>query len=59
MVNMELEILKAIQTIANPFFDVLFQIITMFGEDSLAIVVMAVIYWTYNKKLGSILLIQH
>ena len=49
---MELEILKAIQTIANPFFDVLFQIITMFGEDSLAIVVMAVIYWTYNKKLG-------
>ena len=49
---MELEILKAIQTVANPFLDVLFQIITMFGEDSLAIVVMAVIYWTYNKKLG-------
>ena len=52
MVNMELEILRTIQKIANPFLDVLFQIITMFGEDSLAIVVMAVIYWNYDKKFG-------
>lgn len=49
---MELEILRTIQKIANPFLDVLFQIITMFGEDSLAIVVMAVIYWNYDKKFG-------
>ena len=30
---MELEIIRTIQSISNPFFDVLFQIFTMFGEE--------------------------
>ena len=29
---MELEILRSIQSIANPFLDILFQLITMCGE---------------------------
>lgn len=49
---MELEILKSIQSIANPFFDVLFELITMCGEQVVLIAIMAIIYWTYDKKFG-------
>ena len=49
---MELEILKAIQSIANPFFDTLFQGITILGEQTVIIVAIALIYWAINKRLG-------
>lgn len=49
---MELEIIRTIQSIANPFFDVLFQIFTMFGETAILISLIASIYWAYDKRFG-------
>lgn len=49
---MELEILRSIQSIANPFLDILFQLITMCGEQIVLISIIAVIYWTLDKKFG-------
>ena len=48
----ELNIIRAIQSIANPFLDGLFQFITMFGEEVILIPLIAVIYWSFNKKMG-------
>ena len=48
----ELNIIRAIQSIANPFFDVLFQFITMFGETAILIPIISIIYWTVNKRMG-------
>lgn len=49
---MELEILKSIQSISNNFFDVFFEIITIFGEELFIIPVLAVIYWGIDKRFG-------
>lgn len=49
---MELEIIRAIQSIANPFLDVLFQMITILGEEVILISVITTIYWAMDKKLG-------
>lgn len=49
---MELEIIKAIQSISSPFLDVLFQIFTMFGEELILISIISSIYWAYDKKFG-------
>ena len=48
----ELNIIRAIQSIANPFLDGLFQFITMFGEEAILIPLIAVIYWSFNKKIA-------
>ena len=49
---MELEILRGIQSISNPFFDIFFQLITMFGEQVILISIISTIYWTINKSFG-------
>ncbi|SCI77071.1 Undecaprenyl-diphosphatase BcrC [uncultured Clostridium sp.] len=49
---MELEIIRAIQSISNPFLDILFQIFTMFGEELILISIITTIYWAYDKKFG-------
>lgn len=49
---MELEILRSIQSIANPFLDVLFQLITICGEQIVLISIISVVYWTLDKKFG-------
>lgn len=49
---MELEILRQIQSIANPFFDFLFQLITICGEQIVLISIISIIYWTLDKKFG-------
>lgn len=49
---MEVEIIRTIQSISNPFFDVLFQIFTMFGEELILISIITTIYWAYDKKFG-------
>ena len=49
---MELEIIRTIQSISNLFFDVLFQIFTMFGEELILISIITTIYWAYDKKFG-------
>lgn len=49
---MELEILRHIQSIANPFFDFLFELITMCGEQIVLISIISIIYWALDKKFG-------
>ena len=49
---MELEILRNIQSIANPFFDFLFQLITICGEQIVLISIISIIYWTLDQKFG-------
>lgn len=49
---MELEILRSIQSIANPFLDMLFQLITICGEQIVLISIISIIYWTLDKKFG-------
>jgi membrane-associated phospholipid phosphatase len=49
---MEVEIIRTIQSISNPFFDVLFQIFTIFGEELILISIITTIYWAYDKKFG-------
>ena len=40
---MELQIIRAIQSISNPFFDVLFQLFTIFGEELILISIITTI----------------
>jgi membrane-associated phospholipid phosphatase len=49
---MQLEIIKAIQSISNPFFDVFFQGITLFGEEGVAILVGASLLWCIQTRKG-------
>lgn len=48
----EFEIIKWFQDISNDFFDVLAEGITFFGEQYIMIVIIAFIYFVYNKRLG-------
>lgn len=47
-----MELIKLVQSISNPFLDILFQLITMMGEDIFFMLVTAVIYWCIDKELG-------
>ena len=47
-----LKIVKGVQSISNDFFDTFFNIITMFGEESLIILFLVVIYFAINKRFG-------
>lgn len=47
-----MEIIKLVQSISNPFLDIVFQLITMMGEDTFFMLVTAVIYWCIDKELG-------
>lgn len=49
---MELEFLRAFQSISNPFFDIFFETTTILGEDLLIIPLIALIYWGINKRFG-------
>ncbi len=49
---MQLEIIKAIQSIYNPFFDVFFEGLTLFGEEEVAILIGASLIWCINTRKG-------
>ncbi len=49
---MQLEILKLIQRIANPVWDVFFTIISIMGEEVFLIALLGLIYWCIDKRLG-------
>lgn len=46
------EIIRGIQSVATPALDIIFQIITMFGEQLFLIPIVAFIYWCFNKEMG-------
>ena len=47
---MELEILRNIQSIANPFLDILFQLITICGEQMVLVLIISIMYWVKDKN---------
>ncbi len=49
---LDLDIVKGIQAISNPFFDWLFYVITLIGDQYFFIGVAVIIYWTINKKFA-------
>ena len=49
---MQLDIIRFIQSFHNPFLDILFQAITMIGEEIFLAIIFTAIYWTFNKQLG-------
>jgi len=52
---MELEMIRTIQSISNPFLDKFFQLMTMLGEETFTIPLLAFIYWAVDKKFGEII----
>ena len=48
----QVEIIKSIQSVESPALDVIFQIITMFGEELFLIPIVALIFWCINKEMG-------
>jgi len=49
---MQIEIIKSIQSMISPFWDVFFQLVTMTGEEYFYIIAAAIIFWCVNKKFG-------
>ena len=54
--NMEVEILKYVQSFNNPILDKIFLIITMSTEIPVILVLASILYWCINKKYGARLL---
>jgi membrane-associated phospholipid phosphatase len=48
----ELELVKLLQQLRSDFFDVLFQLFTMLGEELVIIGILGFLYWCFNKKVG-------
>ena len=46
------DIIRAIQSVASPALDFIFEAITMLGEDFFIIFVATFIYWCFNKEMG-------
>ena len=54
--NMQVEILKFIQSFKNPILNILFLIITISTEVPVVLIVASILYWCVNKKYGERLL---
>lgn len=52
MINLQLEWIKIIQSVHSPLLDTLFQYLTMMGEESFFLVIMAFLIWAVDKKRG-------
>lgn len=52
MNKFEVEIIKSIRSISVPFLDAIMQIITFLGEQYILVLILAVIYFCYNKQIG-------
>lgn len=51
-----MEFLRLLEGIRTPFFNVVFQYITMFGEETLFMVAAMIFFWCIDKKCGYFLL---
>jgi len=47
-----IEIIKFIQSFSSPFLDMLFELVTMVGDDMFFIFFIALYYWCFNKAFG-------
>ena len=48
----ELEIIYWLQNLRNTFLDLLFEFITLFGEELIIIGILGLIFWCINKEIG-------
>lgn len=48
----EVDFIKALQSLSNPFFDYLNLGFTFLGEEAFFIVVAVLLYWLYDKRVG-------
>jgi undecaprenyl-diphosphatase len=49
---MEVEVIKTIQTIRNPFLDAFFSAITVLGDEMFFIAIGAILFWCFDKRFG-------
>lgn len=54
--NFELSILKSIQSFANPFLDVFFEMITFIAEPYILIAIVFLLYYLFHKEFGEYLI---
>lgn len=52
---MELDFIRAVQSIHSPFLDAFFEAITILGEEIFIVPLLLIIFWSVNKKFGEIL----
>ena len=52
MNNTDLMIVEWIQSFRNPFFDSFFLFITEFGDETVFLIVAAILYWTWDKRFA-------
>ena len=52
---MTIEVIEFIQNFRNDFFDLFFNFISFLGEEYVYIILLTIIYYTYDKKLGEML----
>lgn len=52
---MTIEIVEFIQSLQNGFLDFFFNMISFLGEEYVYILILAIVYYAYNKKLGEYL----
>lgn len=50
--NIQIEIIRFIQSFSNSFFDYLFQIITLLGEESVLVILSAIVFLSVDKNKG-------
>lgn len=50
MFAIEIELLRALEQIRSGFLNTFFECVTMLGEESVAILIMAILYFLYDKK---------
>ncbi len=50
--NIQIEIIKFIQSFSNTFFDYLFQVITLIGEESVLVILSAIVFLSVDKNKG-------
>lgn len=55
---MELAVLQWIQSFSNGFLDILFQGITLFGEQMVIVALITAVYWLYDRDFGEYLIIS-
>jgi len=50
-----MELLRMLEGIRTPFFDTVIGIITQFGEETVGIVILCIIYWCINKRFAYVI----
>ena len=50
-----MDILWSLEGIRTPFWNIFFQLITRFGEETILIAVFCIVFWSINKRIGYVM----